>query len=366
MRAWKFQDHRAKQKLGSKAKWSVGWIDPEGRKRSKQIGSKSMAQKYARKLEGQLAAGTYEAENRTRWSDFVEEYRTKIMAGMEPGTRELTDYAIRHFTRIIKPVRMVGITTKSFADYTAVRRLEPCRKGGPPVSPATVNRELRSLRAIVRKAHRWDWLAKLPEIEFLREPGKLPLYVPPEHFDLIYQHCDTARLPVGLPYPAGDWWRALLVTAYLTGWRIGALLSLRRSDVDLEAGTAFSGWSDTKGKRDQLIPLHPVIVEHLRKLPSFSLLVFPWDGSRSLLREVFAEVQQAAGVKPDRKSHYGFHDVRRGFASMNSDRLTPDQLQTLMQHKSYITTQRYINLGRQMKGAVEGLFVPASARSKSG
>ena len=33
-------------------------------------------------------------------------------------------------------------------------------------------------------------------------------------------------------------WRALLVTAYMTGWRIGSLLALRREDVDLETGFA--------------------------------------------------------------------------------------------------------------------------------
>lgn len=124
---------------------------------------------------------------------------------MEPGTREATEYAIKHFERIVKPVKMKTITSKTFADYTATRRLEPRHKGGPPVSVATVNKELRHLRAIVRKAYRWDWLPKLPEIDFLKEPGKLPVYVTPEHFDLIYQHCDTARLPVDLPFPTADW-----------------------------------------------------------------------------------------------------------------------------------------------------------------
>jgi hypothetical protein len=52
MRAWVFQDSRQKKKLGEKAHWSVGWIDPEGKRRSKRIGSKSMAEKYARKGEG--------------------------------------------------------------------------------------------------------------------------------------------------------------------------------------------------------------------------------------------------------------------------------------------------------------------------
>ena len=43
---------------------------------------------------------------------------------------------------------------------------------------------------------------------------------------------------------------------------------------------------------------------------------------------------------------------------MNAERLTPDALQALMQHKDYQTTQRYINMARQMNPAVQNLFVP--------
>ena len=43
---------------------------------------------------------------------------------------------------------------------------------------------------------------------------------------------------------------------------------------------------------------------------------------------------------------------------MNADKLTPDALQTLMQHKDYQTTQRYINLARQLNPAVANLYVP--------
>jgi hypothetical protein len=45
MRAWTFQDTKQKQKLGeSKCPWSVGWMDSEGRRRSKKVGSKSLAE----------------------------------------------------------------------------------------------------------------------------------------------------------------------------------------------------------------------------------------------------------------------------------------------------------------------------------
>src|SRR5436309_8057472 len=119
-------------------------------------------------------------------------------------------------------------------------------------------------------------------------------------------------------------------------------MALRWPDVALDGATALTRAADNKGKRDQKTPLHPLVVEHLRKLVSFSLTVFPWPYRyRSLFTE-FAALQKAAGVKPEGdKDHYGFHDLRRAFATMNADKMTPDALQFLMQHKDYKTTQRY-------------------------
>src|SRR5262249_9179025 len=157
---------------------------------------------------------------------------------------------------------------------------------------------------------------------------------------------------------ASEWWRGLLMMAFMPGWRIGGWLALRRADVDLDAGTAVTQAEDNKGKRDQAIDLHPVVVEHLRAIPSFDVRVFPWDHGRRMLFTEFARIQAAAKIEPARKERYGFHDLRRGFATMNADRLTPDALQALMQHRDYQTTQRYINIARQMKPAAHDLFVP--------
>jgi integrase len=62
-------------------------------------------------------------------------------------------------------------------------------------------------------------------------------------------------MPEGLPYPAADWWRGLIVAGYMTGWRISDLLGLRREDLDLEGGYAVTRFEDNKGKRDDRRPL---------------------------------------------------------------------------------------------------------------
>jgi len=149
----------------------------------------------------------------------------------------------------------------------------------------------------------------------------------------------------------------------MTGWRIGQILALRWEDVDLENGTALSRAADNKGKRDMLIQLHDLALDHLQTVRSFHVSVFPLEVDRRSLYTEFELIQKAAGVKPHGKQFYGFHDLRRAFATMNADRMSGDALQALMQHKDYQTTQRYINMARQLKPAVAELFEPALDRS---
>jgi integrase len=259
----------------------------------------------------------------------------------------------------VKPVRVFAVGAPEVSEFTARRRQEPSRlRPGGLVSPATVNKELRHVKAALRVAAEWGYLPQAPKFRMEKVPGRLPSYVPPEHFAALYGAADTARWPARRPYAAAEWWRGLLVTAYMTGWRIGQLLALRRDDVDLDAGTALSRAEHNKGKRDVLLPLPALVVEHLRRLADFDPCYFPWDHGRRHLFEEFHDLQDAAGVRPDGKPYYGFHDLRRAFATLNADRLTPDALQALMQHKDYQTTQVYIAIARQLRPQAQNLFVP--------
>ncbi|MGA2035799.1 MAG: site-specific integrase [Thermoguttaceae bacterium] len=373
MKAWLFQDVRQKQKLGDKCPWSVGWFE-DGRKRSKKVGCQSLAEKFAEKLQNQVEAGTYKSDSRKRWAKFREEWEAKIGDGMEPQSKRCTLDALKHFERIIKPGRVQRIKTQTIDEYVSKRRLEKGQKAESTVSPATVNKELRHLRAVLRVAHEWGYLPTIPKVRMVKEPEKLIQYVTPEHFAAMYAACDAAERPGSEVYTPADWWRALLVFMYMTGWRISEPLALRWEDVSLDKAEAITWHEDNKGKRDERVPLHPIVVEHLRKLVDFGPVVFPWPHHERTLWVEFARIQQAAKNEageriinlPCHEKHehtdschlYGFHDFRRAFASMNAQRLTGDALQSLMRHKSYLTTKKYINMARQLDGAVEQLHVP--------
>jgi integrase len=323
--AWVYQDSHQVLKHGAdQASWYVGWFEPDGTKRGKSCGpgpqGKRNAEKLRRKLEAELMTGTYQMHTTKLWDDFRAEYERRVLDGLAARSKDEALTALAHFKRIVKPVRVFALCTAHVDDFIARRRQERGKKKGDLVSPATVNKDLRHVKAALNVAHEWGYLSRVPKFRMERVPKKLARYMTGDHFALVYRACDRARMPEGMPYPAADWWRALIVTGYLTGWRIGDMLGLRRDDLDLEAGTAVTRSEDNKGKRDELVKLHPVVVEHLKKLAGFDPHVFPWNHDRRTLDTEFHRVQRAAGIcLPCRMAHehtdachaYGFHDLRR-------------------------------------------------------
>ena len=213
-------------------------------------------------------------------------------------------------------------------------------------------------------------------MRFLKPEQKLPTFVTPEHFAAMLEACEVATMPNVPNVSSADWWRGLLVMLYMTGWRIGQTLKLNREDIDFEAGTALSRADTNQGRRDQSIPLHPLIVEYLRPLAAtFSPRLFPWGHHRRTLWEEFGRIQAAAtlaGGKPMPKGGkdggwYGFLDLRRGFATVNAASMNLFELQGLMQHRSLTTTQLYVNMAAGLNKAVGKLFVPSiPAQAKRG
>jgi integrase len=373
--AWIFQKAEDVEKHGEdKASWYVGWYDPDGKRRKKSFGpglkGKNLADRRRIKLDEELTNATYQGQEggRKTWKEFREEYERRVLEGLATRSRLASVISLDHFERIAKPAKVSAIRTQTIDDFIAERRKDRGRRPGDPISPASINKDLRHLKAALAVAVEWGYLTKAPKVRMVKAAKKLSRYVPGEHFAAIYQACETARMPEGLPnISPADWWRALLAMGYMAGWRIGDMLALRRDQLDLDAGVAVSLEGDNKGKRGKRVLLHPIVVEHLRPLAGFTPTVLPWNHNERTLYDEFARIQQAAKINlPCPKMHehgphcyvYGFHDLRRAFATMNADRLTPDALQALMRHKSYQTTQLYINMARQLNEVVADLHVP--------
>lgn len=375
MKAWLFQRPKQVDALGEKkAPWCVGWYDHDGRKRQQRVGSKTAAEKFRIRKESELASALGGCVRRP-WKEFRAEYEERILAGLSTNTGEIYRRALDHFEQLVAPQFVDQINERTIDRYVAKRRPGQGKRRGTTTSPATINNELRTLKRVLRIAERWKYLAKAPRVEFVREPEKLPQFVTQEDFVAIYAACKAAQRPQDLPYPAAAWWQAFLVFQFMTGWRVSEPLTLLREDLDLANGFAITRHDANKGKRDERVPLHAIVVDHLAGLKSFHREVFPWQHGRRALWDEFHRIQAEAGIHlPCRVKHehtpachlYGFHDLRRGFATANAGKLSASELQTMMRHRSYTTTQKYVNMAAQMRGITDRLTVPEGLDKKRG
>lgn len=380
MKAWIYQDRKQVAKNGpERASWYVGWIDPAGRRKCKSCGpgakGKQLAARLADKRHAELVTGTYRDDKGQSFAAFAAEYETRIASAKSESHRSKVARTLDRFAKLTGVKRFDQITTRTIDQFVAARRSARGKRKGDTTSAATINLDLRYLKAAFRVAVEWGLMPTCPKLRMERMPRKLPVYVPPDHFAAIYLACDAAHLPGTQGYTAGEWWRAFLAFAYMTGWRVGEILSLRRADVNFETGYALTRAEDNKAKTDELVKLHPVVVEHLRGLVSFGVYSFEWPHDRRTMYDVLAEIQTKAEINlPCEKKHehtqachhYSFHDFRRAFATMNADRLSADALQKLMRHQSYQTTQVYIAMSRQIDAAVASLHVPEVLQRREG
>jgi len=293
-------------------------------------------------------------------------------SGKRPNTIGLVRIILETFTAIVQPTWVHLIDAQTLDRYRRARLKAPGKNG--KLSPETVKKELRHLRAALNVAKRWKYLREVPPLPKVISDEKEKPHVSEPHFLAMLKATDVAtqpnmrlhqKLPEGVT--AGDWWRALLVTAWVTGARIDSILRLRWQDMDWEAGRILSRAADLKQRKDTR-PEIAGALPYLARIRGEDPRLLPWNHNRRSLYAQFQKIQKAAGIDlvcpregerghVCRQSchHYGFHAFRYAHARFN---YANPELQNQMGHACAATTEHYRQWAeRQM--ATYGAYVPA-------
>ena len=159
----------------------------------------------------------------------------------------------------------------------------------------------------------------------------------------------------------------LMRLALFTGMRRGELLNLKWKDLDFERG--FITLKDTKGGKDQAIPMNDTARDILNSHPEGEgPYIFPGrtGGKRATVDVAVNKIKTAAGLPRDFRP---LHGLRHAYASMlaSSGQVDMYTLQKLLTHKSPLMTQRYAHLrddALKRAAALAGDIINAAAKNK--
>ncbi|NHC62908.1 tyrosine-type recombinase/integrase [Paenalcaligenes suwonensis] len=207
-----------------------------------------------------------------------------------------------------------------------------------PLSAASKNRYLSTMRRILNLANQWGWIAKTPHMERYDEPSKRVRW---ERQNVISALINALHLP---------WMRDVCLVAVATGMREDELLSLLPMDVDLQQSTAWVRAENAKSGYARAVPLNAdalAVIE--RRIKTATTYVFERppqrkDGEIIKIFQTDARDFKRACAKVGIED-FRFHDLRHTWASWHAQSGTPLMvLKELGGWETLEMVQRYAHL----------------------
>lgn len=168
-------------------------------------------------------------------------------------------------------------------------------------SPATANRYLALVRAILRRAEReWEWIEHAPFVRLYHEQNRRVRWITPDQARAL-----LCELPDHLVYP--------MLFALSTGVRHANVVGLRWDQVDLNRRVAWLFSDQVKNGEDLHISLNDVAMSvlHARRWVHQEW-VFTYRGKpiQRLSTRAWYKAMKRAGIK-----NFRWHDLRHTWAS---------------------------------------------------
>lgn len=318
------------------------WVDltVEGqrhRKRSPE-NSAAAARAYEALLRGRLARGLPlippAVPPAKKFSEFATEwFETVVKRENKPSAQQMKKSILRrHLLPWFGEKLLPSITSDEVDRYYASR----IKLG---LSPGYLNDHLGMLHKCLRAAVEAGCLPTMPKFSWPRVP-------PAERGFLTFE--EGVRLESAADKPL---WRAMILTGLRTGMRLGELLGLQWSDVDLDAMVIIVRHNLVQGilgspktGKERVVAFPQSVKDVLAPMRRSDGYVFQRDDGRALNAGIAARalhrVCRRAGLR-----RIGWHTLRHTFASqLGRRRGTLLEAQRLLGHSTLAMTEHYTHL----------------------
>ena len=219
------------------------------------------------------------------------------------------------------------------------RRTRQASRYGRPVSPASVNRELATLRRLLRLAQEWKVLDRVPRIRLLR--GE-------RNRDYVLSHSLEPKYLAAAPQPLRD--VAILILE--SGVRPGEATGLQWPDVRPQTAVhakfgyiVIRGGKTRNAKRNLRLTARAAEMLKARKAESESAWVFPGDTANSAilvtsLDHQHDDVRRALKLPKDFVIHSLRHTMLTRLGEAGADAFS---IMKIAGHSSVTVSQRYVH-----------------------
>jgi site-specific recombinase XerD len=286
------------------------------------------------KVRTKVLSGEFELESQSN-NPTIEKFAEKYLANRRYRLRawKRDALSVRTLLMHFSGKQLSAITPSDIENYISKRRNEG-------VSNATINRELSCLKRMYTLAVKWGDAKKNPvtDVDFLEEPPGRTRF-------LTVEECQ------GLVECSQEHLRPIVLTALLTGMRLGELLNLKWAHVHIDhVIDPYIEIEISKNNKKRFVPLNSEMVELLSALrakargPEHVFLSIRGKPLQSV-EKPFLRALKEANI-----SDFRWHDLRHTFAShfvMNGGDLLA--LKEILGHSSLQMVQRYAHLSAAHK-----------------
>jgi integrase len=287
-------------------------------------------------------AGIVERPPAPTLADFVPRFESAIvtLCAEKPATVSFYKEKIRRLLmdRQLSGARLNAIDEGVIDGYKQRRTRQESRYGRP-ISPASVNRELATLRRLLRLAHEWKVLDRVPRIRLLR--GE-------RNREFVLSHRLEPKYLEATPQPLRD----VAVLILETGVRPGEAANLKWADVYLQpavhAGLGYIAIRHGKSKnakRNLSLTARAAAMLKARKGGAKSDWVFPGDSPDApilgtSLDHQHKPVRNGLKLPEDFVVHSLRHTMLTRIGEAGADAFT---IMRIAGHSSVTVSQRYVH-----------------------
>ncbi|HTR34922.1 MAG TPA: site-specific integrase [Bryobacteraceae bacterium] len=287
-------------------------------------------------------AGIHERPPAPTLEEFAPRFEAAIvtLCAEKPATVSFYKEKLRRILadRKLSAARLDAIDEAVIDGYKQRRTRQPSRYGRP-VSPASVNRELATLRRLLRLAQEWKVLDRVPRIRLLR--GE-------RNREFVLSHALEPKYLEAAPQPLRDVAILILETAV----RPGEAVNLRWQDVYLQpAVRAKFGYiavrvgKSRNAKRNLSLTARAAAMLKARKTAAKSVWVFPGDSLEfpflgTSIDHQHRDVRDTLKLSKDFVVHSLRHTMLTRLGEAGADAFT---IMRIAGHSSVTVSQRYVH-----------------------